>query len=174
MISKKSSNAQRIKRHLRVRKNISGTPARPRLNVYRSLSNIYAQIIDDTTGKTLVSASSLDKEIKEKVSYGGNKEAAKEVGALIAKRALEKNQLIKIKIIIFHNSFNPHIYGECLGTVHSVQQGALRHLGAYALYCHKLFSCLIYGGCAYSVERHLAACDFLCGIDQVFCSEACS
>ena len=97
MISKKSSNAQRIKRHLRVRKNISGTPNRPRLNVYRSLSNIYAQIIDDVAGKTLVSASSLDKEIKEKVSYGGNKEAAKEVGLLVAKRALAAG----IKAVVF-------------------------------------------------------------------------
>ena len=97
MISKKSRNAQRIKRHLRVRKNISGTPNRPRLNVYRSLSNIYAQIIDDVAGKTLVSASSLDKEIKEKVSYGGNKEAAKEVGLLVAKRALEAG----IKAVVF-------------------------------------------------------------------------
>jgi large subunit ribosomal protein L18 len=97
MISKKSSNAQRIKRHLRVRKNISGTPNRPRLNVYRSLSNIYAQIIDDVAGKTLVSASSLDKEIKEKVSYGGNKEAANEVGLLVAKRALEAG----IKAVVF-------------------------------------------------------------------------
>ena len=97
MISKKSSNAQRIKRHLRVRKNISGTPNRPRLNVYRSLSNIYAQVIDDVAGKTLVSASSLDKEIKEKVSYGGNKEAAKEVGLLVAKRALEAG----IKAVVF-------------------------------------------------------------------------
>ena len=97
MISKKSSNAQRIKRHLRVRKNISGTPARPRLNVYRSLSNIYAQIIDDTTGKTLVSASSLDKEIKEKLGYGGNKAAAKEVGILVAKKAIDAG----IKAVVF-------------------------------------------------------------------------
>ena len=97
MISKKSSNAQRIKRHLRVRKNISGTPNRPRLNVFRSLSNIYAQVIDDTTGKTLVSASSLDKEIKEKLAYGGNKAAAKEVGLLVASRALEKG----IKAVVF-------------------------------------------------------------------------
>ena len=97
MISKKSSNAQRIKRHLRVRKNISGTPARPRLNVYRSLSNIYAQIIDDTTGKTLVSASSLDKEIKDQLAYGGNKAAAKEVGILVAKRALDAG----IKAVVF-------------------------------------------------------------------------
>ena len=56
MVSKKDSNAARIKRHYRVRKNISGTPNRPRLNVFRSLSNIYAQVIDDKTGKTLVSA----------------------------------------------------------------------------------------------------------------------
>ncbi len=96
MISKKSSNAQRIKRHLRVRKNISGTPERPRLNVYRSLSNIYAQVIDDVSGKTLVCASSLDKEIKE-LGYGGNKNAAKAVGVLVAKRALEAN----IKAVVF-------------------------------------------------------------------------
>ncbi|MBQ8587842.1 MAG: 50S ribosomal protein L18 [Clostridia bacterium] len=97
MISKKSSNAQRIKRHLRVRKNISGTPNRPRLNVYRSLSNIYAQVIDDVNGKTLVSASSLDKEIKEKMAYGGNKACAKEVGLLVAKRALDAG----IKAVVF-------------------------------------------------------------------------
>ena len=68
MINKKDSNAARIKRHFRVRKNISGTPANPRLNVFRSNKGIYAQVIDDTTGTTLASASSLDKEIKEKVS----------------------------------------------------------------------------------------------------------
>ena len=97
MINKKDSNAARIKRHYRVRKNISGTPQRPRLNVFRSLSNIYAQVIDDTTGKTLVAASSLDKEIKEKVSFGGNKEAAKEVGILVAKRAIDAG----IKAVVF-------------------------------------------------------------------------
>ena len=87
MISKKSSNAQRIKRHLRVRKNISGTPARPRLNVFRSLSNIYAQIIDDTTGNTIVAANSTEKGFE---GNGGNKEAAKKVGLMIAERAKEK------------------------------------------------------------------------------------
>jgi len=97
MVNKKDSNAARIKRHYRVRKNISGTPQRPRLNVFRSLSNIYAQVIDDTTGKTLVAASSLDKEIKEKVSFGGNKEAAKEVGILVAKRAIDAG----IKAVVF-------------------------------------------------------------------------
>lgn len=91
MITKQIKNDARKKRHLRVRKKITGTAQRPRLNVYRSLSNIYAQIIDDVTGQTLASASTLDKEIKDSVSYGGNKEAAKAVGQLIAKRAQEKN-----------------------------------------------------------------------------------
>ena len=87
MINKKNSNVARLKRHQRVRKNISGTAERPRLNVYRSLNHIYAQIIDDTKGTTLVSASSLDKEFE---GLGGNKEAAKKVGLLVAKKALEK------------------------------------------------------------------------------------
>ena len=74
-----------MKRHERVRKHVTGTAERPRLNVFRSLNNIYAQIIDDTKGVTLVSASTLDKELKS--NYGGNKEAAKAVGQLVAKRA---------------------------------------------------------------------------------------
>ena len=94
MIKKKSSNVARIKRHQRVRKNISGTAERPRLNVYRSLNHIYAQIIDDTKGTTLVSASSLDKEFE---GYGGNIDGAKSVGNLVAKKALEKG----IKAVVF-------------------------------------------------------------------------
>jgi large subunit ribosomal protein L18 len=90
LISKPNSNAARLKRHRRVRKNVIGTVARPRLNVFRSLNHMYAQIIDDTTGHTLVSASTLDAEIKAKDAYAGNKEAAKLVGGLVAKRALEK------------------------------------------------------------------------------------
>jgi large subunit ribosomal protein L18 len=90
LITKPSSNAARLKRHRRSRKNLVGTTARPRLNVFRSLNHMYAQIIDDTTGHTLVSASTLDKEIKENGNYTGNKEAAKLVGELVAKRALEK------------------------------------------------------------------------------------
>lgn len=86
MIKKKSSNAARLKRHQRIRNKISGTAQMPRLNVFRSLNNIYAQIIDDVAGTTLVSASSLELE-----GNGGNKEAAKAVGALIAKKALEKD-----------------------------------------------------------------------------------
>ncbi len=85
-----SKNEKRLARHARVRKNMSGTPEKPRLCVFRSLKNIYAQIIDDTTGNTLAAASTLDKEIREKFSYGGNKEAAKVVGEQLAKKALAK------------------------------------------------------------------------------------
>lgn len=88
MIKKQSSNVSRLRRHKRVRKTVSGTASRPRLCVYRSLKNIYAQIIDDDKGITLVSASSLEGELKN--ANGGNKDAAKQVGALIAKKALEK------------------------------------------------------------------------------------
>ncbi len=85
MINKQSSNVARLRRHKRVRKAISGTAVCPRLCVFRSLKNIYAQIIDDVAGTTLVSASSLELE-----GNGGNKEAAKAVGELVAKKALEK------------------------------------------------------------------------------------
>lgn len=88
MINKVSKNAIRQRRHLRVRKKIVGTSERPRLNVFRSNSNIYAQIIDDSEGKTLVSASTLDKAIADKVESSGNVEAAIEVGKLVAERAL--------------------------------------------------------------------------------------
>ena len=94
MINRKDTNAARIKRHQRVRKNISGTAERPRLNVYRSLNHIYAQIIDDVNGVTLVAASSMDKDFTE---YGGNCEAAKAVGNAVAKKALEKG----IKAVVF-------------------------------------------------------------------------
>lgn len=87
MFKKENRNESRIKRHLRVRKKVSGTPEMPRLSVYRSEKNIYAQIIDDTKGITLVSASSLDKELEV---AGSNKEGAKLVGEAVAKRALEK------------------------------------------------------------------------------------
>ena len=87
MVSKVDSNKKRLIRHKRVRAKISGTAERPRLNVFRRLSNIYAQIIDDTTGKTLVSASTVEKGFE---GNGGNKEAAKKVGAMIAERAKAK------------------------------------------------------------------------------------
>ena len=94
MIKKINRKLERERRHRRVRNKISGTEERPRLCVYRSNSNLYAQIIDDVAGNTLTQASTLDKEVKTKYS---NKEAAKEVGSLIAKRALEKN----IKEVVF-------------------------------------------------------------------------
>ena len=87
MLLKADKNKARQKRHLRVRNHIAGTAERPRLNVYRSLANIYAQVIDDEKGVTLVSASSQDKGFE---NYGGNIEAAKAVGTEIAKRAIEK------------------------------------------------------------------------------------
>ena len=90
MKAKVSRNDRRVKRHERVRKNLFGTPERPRLCVYRSSKNISCQIIDDVNGVTLVSASSLDKDLKAEIGYGGNKEAARKVGAAVAKKALEK------------------------------------------------------------------------------------
>lgn len=97
MVSKADKNAARVKRHLRVRNKISGTPERPRLNVFRSAKNIYAQIIDDLNGVTLAAASTTEKDF---TAYGGNKEAAKEVGKLIAKRACEKG----ISEVVFDRS----------------------------------------------------------------------
>ncbi len=93
MIKKQSRNDARKARHARVRKNISGSAEIPRLNVFRSNSNIFAQIIDDNLGKTLVSASSIDKELK--LENGGNVEAATKVGELIAKRA-KKAKITKV------------------------------------------------------------------------------
>ena len=94
MISKIDRKATRQRRHLRVRTKISGTAECPRLCVYRSNTNLYAQIIDDVAGNTIVSCSTLDKDVKTKHA---NKEAAKEVGNLIAKKAIEKN----IKTVVF-------------------------------------------------------------------------
>lgn len=95
MISKVSKNVTRQKRHLRIRQTLVGTAEKPRLNVFRSNKQIYAQIIDDKTGKTLCSASSLDKEID--IKNGSNVAAATEVGTLVAKRALALN----IEAVVF-------------------------------------------------------------------------
>ena len=94
MIKKPNTNAQRLKRHQRVRAKISGTAERPRLNVFRSEKNIYAQVIDDVNGVTLCSASSLDKAIE---GFGGNKTAARAVGKLVAQRAKDKG----IDVVVF-------------------------------------------------------------------------
>ncbi len=95
MINKPVSNVARKRRHARVRKSVSGTAERPRLNVFRSLKHVYAQIIDDDAGVTIVATSTMDKELN--IGYGGNKNAAREVGKMIAQKAVEKG----IKKVVF-------------------------------------------------------------------------
>lgn len=90
-MKKTSKMEPRVVRHRRIRKKFSGTAERPRLCVYRSLKHIYAQIIDDQRGHTIIGVSSLSSEIRESVKYGGNVAAAKAVGKLVAQKALEKN-----------------------------------------------------------------------------------
>jgi large subunit ribosomal protein L18 len=87
----------RQRRHRRVRKKVFGTPDKPRLNVYRSLNNIYVQIVDDTKSHTIVSASTLDKELKGQVKTGGSVESAKQVGQLAGKRAVDAG----VKEVVF-------------------------------------------------------------------------
>ena len=118
MVSKVDSNKARLNRHTRVRGKISGTAARPRLNVFRSLSNIYAQLIDDVKGVTLASASTLDKEFN---GYGGNKEAAREVGKLIAKRAAEKG----IMEVVFDRGGNIY-HGRVKELAEGAREGGLK------------------------------------------------
>ncbi len=95
-----SKKESRNRRRIRIRKKVSGTPERLRLSVYRSLNHIYAQLIDDTRGHTVVAASTRDPELRSEKSHKGNVQAAKHVGALIAKRALEKG----IKKVVFDRS----------------------------------------------------------------------
>ena len=117
MVKKTDRKMERRRRHIRVRRKVSGTAERPRLCVYRSNANIYAQIIDDVAGNTLVQASTLDKEIKTKKS---NIEAAKEVGALIAKRAAAK----KITTVVYDRS--GYIYhGVVKALAESAREGGL-------------------------------------------------
>ena len=117
MISKTDRKFERDRRHARVRRKISGTPECPRLCMYRSNTNIYAQIIDDVNGNTLVSASTMDKEVKTKHA---NKESAKEVGALIAKRAKDK----KIVDVVFDRS-GYRYHGVVKELAESARQGGL-------------------------------------------------
>lgn len=115
MITKTPRKKIRAKKHLKVRQRFSGTPERPRLSVYRSLNNIYAQVIDDVAGKTLVAASSLDIE-----GLGGNKEAAKQVGELVAKRALEQG----IKAVVFDRGGNIY-HGRVQALADGAREGGL-------------------------------------------------
>ncbi|MHB1483294.1 MAG: 50S ribosomal protein L18 [Saccharofermentanales bacterium] len=121
MISKTCRNEVRLRKHKRVRAKISGTTLRPRLCVFRSLSNIYAQVINDETGTTLVSASTLDSAVKEKLKFGGNTEAAKEVGKLVAIRALEKG----IENVVFDRG--GYIYhGRVLSLAEAAREAGLK------------------------------------------------
>ncbi len=97
MLKAKSRLISRKRRHRRVRVKVSGTPERPRLNVFRSSKHIYAQVIDDFNGVTLAAASSLDPELRSELPYGGNKNAARKVGELIARKAVDKG----IKDVVF-------------------------------------------------------------------------
>ena len=115
MIKVKDKNEERLVRHKRVRAKLSGTTERPRLCVYRSLSQIYAQIIDDSNGTTLVSASTLDPEVKKLLEGKSKTEQAKLVGETVAKRALKK----KIKEVVFDRG--GYIY---IGRVQALADGA--------------------------------------------------
>lgn len=115
MIKKTDKNQERLVRHKRVRRKVSGTAQRPRLCVYRSLSSIYAQIINDETGVTLVSASTLDKDVKALLEGKSKSEQAKIVGEIVAKRALEKN----ITEVVFDRG--GYIY---IGRVQALADGA--------------------------------------------------
>jgi large subunit ribosomal protein L18 len=103
--NKTSKNDARLKRKVRVRKKVRGTTERPRLNVFKSAKHIHAQIIDDVTGSTLVAASTICSEVKAGLDYTGNVEAAKKVGAAIAKRAIEKNI---VSVVFDRNGFLYH------------------------------------------------------------------
>jgi len=118
MIKKPDTNAQRKKRHKRVRAKISGTPERPRLNVFRSEKHIYAQIIDDTKGVTLCAASSLEKDFE---GSGSNKEGAQKVGKLIAERAVKGS----IENVVFDRS--GYIYhGRIKELAEAAREGGLK------------------------------------------------
>ena len=97
MVKKESRKDVRVKKHMRIRNRFSGTAARPRLAVFRSNNHMYAQIIDDTVGNTLVSASTLEKEIKAELTKTNNVDAAAYLGTVIGKRAVEKG----IKEVVF-------------------------------------------------------------------------
>ena len=115
MLKKIDKNQVRLDKHERIRNTLAGTSERPRLSVYRSTNHIYAQIIDDSNGKTIVSASTIDKELAEKIAKLNKKEQAEKVGESIAKKALKK----KIKQVVFDRS--GYIY---TGRIASLAEGA--------------------------------------------------
>ena len=118
MVRKINKNAMRLKRHVRVRGKISGTPERPRLNVFRSNANIYAQIIDDVNGVTLVAANTLEKEFE---GATGNCEAAKKVGAVLAERAKAKG----IEEVVFDRGVYVY-HGRVAALAEGAREGGLQ------------------------------------------------
>ena len=115
MAKKKTRSLARVRRHRRVRKHIAGTPERPRLNVFRSLNSIYAQVIDDQSGQTLVSASTIDSELRSKMKGMTKTEQAKEVGLAVAERAKKQG----IEIIVFDRGGYRYI-----GRIKALAEGA--------------------------------------------------
>lgn len=115
MIKKIDKNEERLRRHSRVRKKISGTAETPRLSVYRSLNNIYVQVIDDVKGVTLCSASTMDKEVRGEIKDMTKTDAAKAVGKKVAERALAKG----VKTVVFDRG--GYLY---TGRVQAVADGA--------------------------------------------------
>jgi len=118
-IKKKLLRRQRRKAH--IRKKVSGTPERPRLTVFRSHKNIYAQIVDDVCGKTLVSASSMDKSVRAELPNGGNRTAAKTVGAALAAKAVEAG----IKQVVFDRNGYPY-HGRMRELAEAAREGGLK------------------------------------------------
>ncbi|MGM0607999.1 MAG: 50S ribosomal protein L18 [Candidatus Muiribacteriota bacterium] len=96
-MKKNVKEKRRLKRKISIRKKLMGTPAKPRMSVFRSLKNIYVQLIDDVNQKTVISASSNDKDVRKELEYGGNVDSAKKIGEIVARKAGEKN----IKEVVF-------------------------------------------------------------------------
>ncbi|HHU52149.1 MAG TPA: 50S ribosomal protein L18 [Firmicutes bacterium] len=121
MYTRPDRKEARIKRHQRIRRKLTGTTERPRLAVYKSLHHIYAQIIDDTAGKTLISASTVDPEVKKKIKgFSGNIASAKLIGKLLAERALAKG----VKEVVFDRG--GHVYhGRIAALAEAAREGGL-------------------------------------------------
>ncbi|MEW6286253.1 MAG: 50S ribosomal protein L18 [Chloroflexota bacterium] len=120
-MANKSRAEARLRRHARVRKNLAGTAARPRLNVFRSLTGIYAQVIDDQAGHTLVSASTVDKDLRDKIKGLKKSEQAKLVGRTVAERALSKG----IETVVFDRGGYRYI-GRVKALADGAREGGLR------------------------------------------------
>ena len=119
-MAKESRNVLRTRRHERVRRSVHGTAERPRLNVFRSLSHIYVQVIDDDNGQTLVAVSTLDREVRDQVADSNKTEQAKLVGKLVAKRALAKG----IKQVVFDRGGYPY-HGRVRALAEASREGGL-------------------------------------------------